>query len=64
MDCELGAVLFDVNADIGGNAEYFFDHVHLSPQGSKRMAREYSELLEPIVTQIAERRGPTFEESH
>ena len=47
--------LFDVNRKVGGQREYFTDHVHTTPTGSAAIAHSYVDLLRPIVARIERR---------
>ncbi len=50
---EKGALLIDAAAEMGKSAGAFHDHVHLTPEGSARLAAIVARELRPIVEQIA-----------
>lgn len=47
-----GAVLLDGSTPITGKIEYFVDHVHLKPEGSRLLAEIVARKLEPIVAAV------------
>lgn len=50
---ELDSVmLIDVNALMGGNVDYFYDHVHTTVPGSQVLAAEYILLLTPLLDDL------------
>lgn len=44
-----GAALIDVSAALSGKDWAFYDHVHLSPQGSAALAQLVADRLQPVL---------------
>ena len=49
---ELNVFLINANVKMEGNPRFFTDHVHLTPEGSKFIAKYYFHFLKPLVKSI------------